>query len=65
MQRRRPCCASLPRRDWDYALEKAVAAHADFVVSAKLALMIQCYPFMLQGLPFGNRFVPLREECTS
>jgi hypothetical protein len=42
--------------DWDYALEKAVASHADFVVSAKLALMIQCYPYMLQGMPFGIRF---------
>jgi hypothetical protein len=43
--------------DWKFAFDNAVTSRADFVVSAKLALMIQCYPFMLQGLPFGNRFL--------
>ena len=45
--------------DWKFALENAVSSRADFVVSAKLALMIQCYPFFLQGMPFGTRFLLL------
>jgi hypothetical protein len=43
--------------DWKFAVDNAVACHADFVVSAKLALMIQCYPLFLQGMPFGTRFL--------
>ena len=41
--------------DLKFALEHAVASSADFVVSAKLAFMIQCYPYYLRGLQFGIR----------
>ena len=43
--------------DLNFALQNAAASRADFVVSAKLAFMIQCYPYHLQGMPFGTRFL--------